>query len=441
MGASTTDRKLYVGNLDIRCTEVILHQLFAVMGEIASVKIVHDKNPPNSGYCYGFVEYKDRASAEAAVVKMNGKKVLSGEIRVNWAHPSSASKEDVSNHFHIFVGDLSPEVNDQNLAKAFSAFGSMSDARVMWDSHTGKSRGYGFVAFRERSDADQAIQTMNGEWLGSRPIRVNWANQKSTASITPASYESVVAQTPPYNTTVYVGNLAATTSQQDLVPAFIAFGYILEVRMQADRGFAFVKFDTHEHAAGAIVGMNGRQLHGRVLKCDWGKDRVTDAQPQTQTQQPFFPYPFQPPPHLAPYGYFPGLTAIPTFDNFQTMGMPFATPPAVAAAAAAAVRPDGLGSGPGSASSSQLMLNGLHGTPPGTVGIAPAHGTANMVGLGDLGAVPNGMSSGMVAAAAAAAVQQNGNINNDMLGGVPPGMMMPGNPGSWPQFYYPTAAQ
>ncbi|KAI8803510.1 hypothetical protein BJ742DRAFT_761355, partial [Cladochytrium replicatum] len=330
------------------------------MGEIASVKIVHDKNfgasltdpflfdsfqPPNSGYCYGFVEYKDRASAEAAVVKMNGKKVLSGEIRVNWAHPSSASKEDVSNHFHIFVGDLSPEVNDQNLAKAFSTFGSMSDARVMWDSHTGKSRGYGFVAFRERSDADQAIQTMNGEWLGSRPIRVNWANQKSTvnqlksysqASITPASYESVVAQTPAYNTTVYVGNLAATTSQQDLVPVFIAFGYILEVRMQADRGFAFVKFDTHEHAAAAIVGMNGRQLHGRVLKCDWGKDRVTETQPQAQTQQPFFPYPFQPPPHLAPYGYFPGLAAIPTYDNFQTMGTPFATPPAVAAAAAAA---------------------------------------------------------------------------------------------------------
>ncbi|KAJ3112927.1 hypothetical protein HDU96_003995 [Phlyctochytrium bullatum] len=49
----------------------------------------------------------------------------------------------------------------------------------MWDPNTGKSRGYGFVAFREKSDAEQAINTMNSEWLGSRPIRVNWANQKS----------------------------------------------------------------------------------------------------------------------------------------------------------------------------------------------------------------------------------------------------------------------
>lgn len=53
-----------------------------------------------------------------------------------------------------------------------------SDARVMWDVNSGKSRGYGFVAFRDKTDAEQAIATMNGEWLGSRAIRCNWANQK-----------------------------------------------------------------------------------------------------------------------------------------------------------------------------------------------------------------------------------------------------------------------
>lgn len=59
------------------------------------------------------------------------------------------------------------------------AFGTLSDARVMWDMATGKSRGYGFLAFRDRADAEQAIATMNGEWLGSRAIRVNWANSKN----------------------------------------------------------------------------------------------------------------------------------------------------------------------------------------------------------------------------------------------------------------------
>jgi nucleolysin TIA-1/TIAR len=65
------------------------------------------------------------------------------------------------------------------LSKAFTAFGSLSDARVMWDMNSGKSRGYGFLAFRDKTDAEQAIAAMNGEWLGSRAIRVNWANQKN----------------------------------------------------------------------------------------------------------------------------------------------------------------------------------------------------------------------------------------------------------------------
>lgn len=63
-----------------------------------------------------------------------------------------------------------------------------SEARVMWDQTTGKSRGFGFVAFRERQDAEQAIATMNGEWLGSRAIRCNWANQKTTGNTSTTQY-------------------------------------------------------------------------------------------------------------------------------------------------------------------------------------------------------------------------------------------------------------
>lgn len=48
----------------------------------------------------------------------------------------------------------------------------------MWDPVSGKSRGFGFVAFRDKTDAEQAIATMNGEWLGTRAIRCNWATQK-----------------------------------------------------------------------------------------------------------------------------------------------------------------------------------------------------------------------------------------------------------------------
>lgn len=122
----------------------------------------------------------------------------------------------------------------------------MSDARVMWDQNTGKSRGFGFVSFREKADAEQAISTMNGEWLGSRAIRCNWANQKAAGATgaSPAaqslSYESVLAQTPPHQTTVYIGNLPHGFQQHDLAPYFQPYGYVSDIRMQAERGFAFV---------------------------------------------------------------------------------------------------------------------------------------------------------------------------------------------------------
>lgn len=105
------------------------------------------------------------------------------EVKCNWAYQNTnQTKEDLTNHFHLFVGDLSPEVNDQILTKAFQVFGSLSDCRVMWDMNTGKSRGYGFLAFRDRTDAEQAIAAMNGEYLGSRAIRCNWANQKNNGA-------------------------------------------------------------------------------------------------------------------------------------------------------------------------------------------------------------------------------------------------------------------
>ncbi|KAL2438421.1 RNA-binding protein [Exophiala dermatitidis] len=306
-------RALYVGGLDPRVTEDVLKQIFETTGHVVSVKIIPDKNAQFSskGFNYGFVEYDDPGAAERAMTTLNGRRVHQAEIRVNWAYQSnSTNKEDTSNHFHIFVGDLSNEVNDEVLLQAFSAFGSVSEARVMWDMKTGRSRGYGFVAFRERADAEKALASMDGEWLGSRAIRVNWANQKGQPSIsqqqamaamgmsptTPfghhhfptqgiQSYEMVVNQTPAWQTTCYVGNLTPYTTQADLVPLFQNFGYVVETRFQSDRGFAFIKMDTHENAAMAICQLSGYNVNGRPLKCSWGKDRPPTGQFDTYSPQ------------------------------------------------------------------------------------------------------------------------------------------------------------
>ena len=173
----------------------------------------------------------------------------------------------------------------------------------MWDMKTGRSRGYGFVAFRDRMEADRALTGMNGEFLGSRAIRCNWANQKGQPSVAqqqvmtqmgmnpvqqafPAqppqqqqqqqqqvyptpnapSFAAVLQQTPQHMTTVYVGNLSPYTTQPELLPLFQNYGYVQEVRLQTDRGYAFVKMDSHEGAAQAIVALNNYNINGKPLK-------------------------------------------------------------------------------------------------------------------------------------------------------------------------------
>lgn len=68
-------------------------------------------------------------------------------MRIQWAFQKEKT-ENTASHFHIFVGNLSGDVADPVLLQAFQHIGECSDARVMWDHSTGRSKGFGFVSFR-----------------------------------------------------------------------------------------------------------------------------------------------------------------------------------------------------------------------------------------------------------------------------------------------------
>lgn len=319
---SRSCRGLYVGNLDTKVTDMLLYEIFSTIGLVESCKVIKDKNGISAGY--GFVDYYDHETADRALTHLNGRKIYNSEIKVNWAYAggqrggeeAGATSKD---HYHIFVGDLSPEIDDKALFKAFSAFGTISDARVMWDQNTGRSRGYGFVAFRSKQEAERALQEMNGEWLGNRAIRCNWANQKQMSGMesNSADYETVFNQSPPTNTTVYVGNLAPEINEPLVRSIFNEYGFIEEVRMQKDKGYAFLRYSTHEQAAKAITGVNGRTIGSKAVKCSWGKERSGGAGgvlgPSYPAAAPSYPAYYQP-------GVPPTYYAQPSVYNQQYYG-------------------------------------------------------------------------------------------------------------------------
>lgn len=78
----------------------------------------------------------------------------------------------------LFVGGLSWGTTEAGLREAFAAFGEVTDARVITDRDTGRSRGFGFVSFADEASAERALEEMNGQDLDGRRIRVDFAQQR-----------------------------------------------------------------------------------------------------------------------------------------------------------------------------------------------------------------------------------------------------------------------
>jgi RNA recognition motif-containing protein len=78
----------------------------------------------------------------------------------------------------LYVGNLSYDTDTETLRSAFSANGEVTDAHVVMDRESGRSRGFGFVTMATPELAKKAIETMNGTMLDGRAIRVNEAEER-----------------------------------------------------------------------------------------------------------------------------------------------------------------------------------------------------------------------------------------------------------------------
>lgn len=83
----------------------------------------------------------------------------------------------------LFVGSLPWEVASEELKSLFQSCGIVSDAVVLTDRQTGRSKGFGFVEFENDAEAMAAIEKFNGYDLKGRKIVVNEAAPKAPKSL------------------------------------------------------------------------------------------------------------------------------------------------------------------------------------------------------------------------------------------------------------------
>jgi RNA recognition motif-containing protein len=83
------------------------------------------------------------------------------------------------NIVNIYVGNLSREVAEDELRQAFEAFGQVTSVNIIKDRYSGESRGFGFVEMATKSEAQAAINGLNGTSLGERTLSVSEARPRA----------------------------------------------------------------------------------------------------------------------------------------------------------------------------------------------------------------------------------------------------------------------
>ncbi|KAF5758743.1 putative RNA recognition motif domain, nucleotide-binding alpha-beta plait domain superfamily [Helianthus annuus] len=82
--------------------------------------------------------------------------------------------------YRCFVGGLAWATTDQSLQQAFSQYGEILESKIINDRETGRSRGFGFVTFKDEQSMRDAIEAMNGQSLDGRNITVNEAQSRGS---------------------------------------------------------------------------------------------------------------------------------------------------------------------------------------------------------------------------------------------------------------------
>lgn len=75
----------------------------------------------------------------------------------------------------VYVGNLPFSVDDEKLRELFSSYGEIEEASIIKDKYSGRSKGFGFVTFKEDENAQKAISEMNDKEIEGRNLKVNEA--------------------------------------------------------------------------------------------------------------------------------------------------------------------------------------------------------------------------------------------------------------------------
>ncbi|KAI1006491.1 Polyadenylate-binding protein, cytoplasmic and nuclear [Podosphaera aphanis] len=251
---------LYVGELDSSVTEAMLFELFAQIGSVASIRVCRDAVTRRSlGYAY--VNYNTTLDGEKALEELNYTLIKGRPCRIMWSQRDPALRK--TGQGNVFIKNLDTAIDNKALHDTFAAFGNILSCKVAQDEH-GASKGYGYVHYETDEAANQAIKHVNGMLLNEKKVFVGHHIPKKDRQ---SKFEEMKANF----TNIYIKNIPLEVTDDEFRDLFEKYGEVTSASLARDqetgksRGFGFVNFINHEHAALAVEELNGKDFKGQDL--------------------------------------------------------------------------------------------------------------------------------------------------------------------------------
>lgn len=266
--------EVFMGNVDRNATHDQIREFASGAGEVYSVKMMPDPTNPAQNKGYVFVTYVTKESALRAMDHLHLTEMASFPGKKVRVQPSTANNK-------LFVGGLPHSMDETRLREALESLGLQGiisiDLARSKDVPDG-NRGFAFLEFYNAAVALQAKSKLSlpDVRIGDRTINVDVAE--------PASRDQTSSGASKH---IFVGNLPAAVTEDQLRTAFSSYGEIEKIHIprqregdNAHKGYGFVHFTERLAAAHAVDAEQKPEIEGAQLVVKYGRSDGTQQQAQ-----------------------------------------------------------------------------------------------------------------------------------------------------------------
>ena len=184
-------KTLWVGQLSWNVDNDWLKSEFERYGTVTDARVQYDRDSGRSRG-FGYVDFETSAQAAKAAEEAQGQEVDGRGLRVDLQAPRAPKEriEGRAKRFNdelseptntLFLGGIAWALTENDIWNAFGEYGEVAGVRLPKDPESGRSKGFGYVEFDTVENAGKALEALNGQPLGGRPIRVDFAGKRDNA--------------------------------------------------------------------------------------------------------------------------------------------------------------------------------------------------------------------------------------------------------------------